>query len=423
MDDHPLRYALANELHARPFPALAVPSRAAYLAIKHASDSIGRTPSEDRAHLVDLLSRHGAPHPEPGATHWMGQIGRHWLKWECHTEFVTYTLFTEDTTIRPFDPAPFDLFPQDWLARAPGIRFTSILIDVTALPEEETVTRRLEEDFVSESLAVSQVIDGAAIIAGDFRIDPAGHMRFALFVRAGTGPRRVGRILQRLTEIETYKAMSMLGFARTRELSARMGPLDRELARLMQDMQNPASKSEETLRQLLDISAEAEGLRSETSFRFGATAAYEALVNQRIAVLREERFGGRQTFAEFMARRFDPSMRTVKATERRLDALAAAASRAGELLRTRVDVERSAQNQKLLESMDRRADLQLRLQKTVEGLSVVAISYYALNLLTYLLAPLAAGLHLDKPLLTALLVPVTVIAVWLAIHRIRKTME
>ncbi len=103
-------------------------------------------------------------------------------------------------------------------------------------------------------------------------------------------------------------------------------------------------------------------------------------MNQRIDVLREERFEGRQTFGEFMMRRFDPAMRTVKATERRLQAMADRAMRAGDLLRTRVDVERSAQNQKLLESMDRRADLQLRLQKTVEGLSVVAISYYAVNL-------------------------------------------
>ena len=126
---------------------------------------------------------------------------------------------------------------------------------------------------------------------------------------------------------------------------------------------------------------------AQSSFRFGATGAYEAIVNQRIEVLREDRFQGRQTFAEFMMRRFDPAMRTVKATERRLQTMAERAIRAGDLLRTRVDVERSAQNQKLLESMDKRADLQLRLQKTVEGLSVVAISYYAVNLVLYMVQP------------------------------------
>jgi uncharacterized membrane-anchored protein len=159
------------------------------------------------------------------------------------------------------------------------------------------------------------------------------------------------------------------------------------------------------------------------SFRFGATAAYEAIVNQRIEVLREQRIEGRQTFAEFMMRRYDPAMRTVKSSESRLAAMAERAERAAELLRTRVDVERSAQNQKLLESMDQRADLQLRLQRTVEGLSTVAISYYAVNLLAYLLEPTAHALHISHGALLAGLVPIVVLAVWLMVRRIRKTLH
>ena len=162
---------------------------------------------------------------------------------------------------------------------------------------------------------------------------------------------------------------------------------------------------------------------ARNSFRFGATAAYEAIVHDRIQVLREHRFDGRQTFNEFMMRRYDPAMRTVKSTERRLAAMADRAIRAGELLRTRVDVERSAQNQKLLESMDRRADLQLRLQKTVEGLSVVAISYYAVSLASYAAYPLAGALGLSKAELTAALTVPVVGAVWWMLRRIQKKMH
>ena len=174
---------------------------------------------------------------------------------------------------------------------------------------------------------------------------------------------------------------------------------------------------------LLEVSAELETLLVNSSFRFGATGAYEALVNQRITVLREERFEGRQTFAEFMMRRFDPAMRTVKSAEKRLQAMSDRAMRAGELLRTRVDVERSAQNQKLLQSMDRRADLQLRLQHTVEGLSVVAISYYAVNLMAYLVYPLTEPFGVAKGTATAVLTPLVVVAVFMAIRRIRDKME
>src|SRR3546814_18423991 len=56
---------------------------------------------------------------------------------------------------------------------------------------------------------------------------------------------------------------------------------------------------------------------------------------------------------------------------------------ASNLLRTRVDIELEAQNRDVLMSMNRRARLQLRLQETVEGLSVVAISYYVVGLVGY----------------------------------------
>jgi uncharacterized membrane-anchored protein len=164
-------------------------------------------------------------------------------------------------------------------------------------------------------------------------------------------------------------------------------------------------------------------LDAQVAFRFGATWAYQAIVDQRIAVLREERFKGRQTFYEFMMRRYDPAMRTVRSTETRLTTLVDRARRAGELLRTKVDVERSAQNQALLESMDKRADLQLRLQKTVEGLSVVAISYYAVSLVGYLFYPLAEVVGMTKGALTALITLPVVGAVWYLVHRIRRSME
>ncbi|MDG1117569.1 MAG: DUF3422 domain-containing protein [Flavimaricola sp.] len=421
--DHPLRYALANELHARPFPSLKAPARAAYLALKPAENAAGRDRELDRAHLIRLLDRFGAQHPQPGATHYSGQIGRHQLKWESHTEFVTYTIFGEGVAQNPFDAATFAVFPEDWLAEAPGTRITSALIRIEQAETDDGIKEKMEQWFVPESLAISRVLDGDLIIGADFRIDSTGHLRFAVFARPTTGDRRIGRVVQRLCEIETYKSMSMLGLARARELNPRMAAMDVNLAALVKDMCGPMTDPAATLQSLLTISAELENTVAESSFRFGATGAYETIVNQRIEILREERFGGRQTFAEFMMRRFDPAMRTVKSTEARLHAMSARAVRAAELLRTRVDVERSAQNQEILGSLDRRADLQLRLQRTVEGLSVVAISYYAVNLVLYVAAPLEYALHIGKPVLTAVATPLVILAVWWMVHRIRKAME
>jgi uncharacterized membrane-anchored protein len=420
--DDPLRYSLVNELHARPFPVLQAPGQAAYLAIKQPGGMQDRDRQADRDNLVALLDRFGAPHPQPDATHYSGQIGRYRLKWESHTEFVAYTILGEGLEGAPFDGRLFRVFPEDWLMRASGQRITSALIRVEPMPEPEELAQKLQSWFVAESLATSHVVEEAAVIAGDFRVDPEGHMRFAVFVPAGTGPNRTGRIVQRLTEIETYKTMSMFGLAMVRANETELGIIDHELARLAEDMTRTVAP-DVVLKALLKIGADLEALTARTSFRFGATGAYRALVEQRIEVLRETRFEGRQTFAEFMMRRFDPAMRTVESAERRLADLATRVTRASDLLRTQVDVERSAQNQQLLESMDRRADVQLRLQKTVEGLSVVAISYYGVNLALYLLGPLAHERGIDKTWLAALATPAVIILVWLLVHRIRRRME
>ena len=423
IQDHPLRYQLANELHARPFPTLGAPCRAAYLAIKPAEDAAGRDRAADMAHLIALLDHYAAPHPEEGATHYFGQIGRHLLKWESHTEFVTYTIFGEGAAESPFDAKTFAMFPEDWLANAPGMRVTSALIRVEQQTGDEGIADKVRDWFVPESVAVSRVLDDDAVIAADFRIDPAGHMRFAVFSRPETGERRVGRVVQRLCEIETYKAMAMLGFSRCRKLGGDLGALDVRLSALTEALSGAPDETETTLNSLLQVSGELEALTAQSTFRFGATTAYEKIVNQRIEVLREERFEGRQTFGEFMMRRFDPAMRTVASTKARLDAMADRAIRASDLLRTRVDVERSAENKALLESMDRRADLQLRLQKTVEGLSIVAISYYAVNLAANMAVPFAGELGLSSGAMKAVLTPVVIALVWVMVRQIRKALD
>jgi uncharacterized membrane-anchored protein len=421
--DHPLRYKIANELHARPFPSLEAPSFAAFLAIKQPVGAGVRSREVDRAHLLDLLDRFGAAHPPPDATHYFGDLGKHRLKWESHSEFVTYTVFGTSPDAGNFDAARFDAFPEDWLANMPGKRLTSALICIRPMSGDEKIRQYFAENFVLESLAASRVVDGSAVVAGDFRIDSAGHMRFAVLTRPGIGARRVGRIVQRLCEIETYKAMAMLGFQRARELSVKLGPVEQRLTALFDDMMRPDNRPDQSLRDLLAVSTELEGLLAQMTYRFGATEAYRLIVDQRIAVLREDRFEGRQSFADFMSRRFDPAMRTVASTRAQLDALAERAMRGSQLLRTQVDVARSEQNQKVLESMDRRADLQLRLQNTVEGLSVVAISYYAVNLVSYVLAPFAKGVGIEKPLIAGVATPLVLAGVWLMVRHIRKKMH
>jgi uncharacterized membrane-anchored protein len=140
--------------------------------------------------------------------------------------------------------------------------------------------------------------------------------------------------------------------------------------------------------------------------------------------LREERVEGLQTIDEFLERRLAPAMRTCEAVMARLETLSARIARAGELLRTRVDVALEAQNSDVLRSMNRRAKMQLRLQQTVEGLSIAAISYYLVGLVGLVgyaaKAAKTTGLSLDVDIVTGLSIPVVVGLVGAALWRLRR---
>src|SRR5262249_56180919 len=137
------------------------------------------------------------------------------------------------------------------------------------------------------------------------------------------------------------------------------------------------------LDELTAWAAELEAGAGGSLFRFGASRAYNEIVQLRLNTIGERPFGGYPTWSQFLARRMAPAMRTCATIEERQANLSTKLARAANLLRTRVDVELEQQNRDLLQSMNERTRLQLRLQATVEGLSVAAISYYVIGLLGY----------------------------------------
>jgi uncharacterized membrane-anchored protein len=178
---------------------------------------------------------------------------------------------------------------------------------------------------------------------------------------------------------------------------------------------------ESLLHELTRLAAEVESGLSASQFRFGASRAYAELVRTRITELRERRLPGLQTIGEFMARRFEPAVATCVTVSSRLHDLSERVAQASSLLSTRVDIARERQNQSLLSSMDRRAKLQLRLQQTVEGLSVAAIVYYAAGLVSYVTKAIrAGGVPIDADLVTGLAVPVVAVAAITAVRRARR---
>lgn len=420
---HPERIALSNELHARPFPVLTAPGGAASIAIERDTSK----PDSDRDHLISLMDRYGAAHPAPGASHHSVDLGKVRLKWERHSEFATYTLLADQVSELPFSGDLFKFFPDEWRAQSSGRLLSSVLVRIEAAKTTADVIKRIRnvgsDWFYDEAMAAAFVLEKEAAIVGDFRLDDQGHIRFAVFQIGDTDAHRIGRIVQRLIEIETYKTMSMLTLPIARDVFARLSDLDRDLGNVVSGMTQKTGDPQTDLNHLLDISSRVESFSAETAFRFTAAEAYSALVYSRVEVLREERLAGYQMFSEFMMRRFEPAMRTCQSASARLAGISGRAARASRLLGTRVSVQVNDQNRKILETMDKRAALQLRLQETVEGLSVVAISYYAVSLLVKFLYPFAGQVGLSESWIGTMVVAPVVLVVWLMVRNIRKMAE
>lgn len=415
--EHPARFALTNELHARPFPAVNPPEQVLHFALL-----LGEQQGDaDFAHLLTLCRRFGIAPPETGAKHYFADFGSFRLKWERHAEFATFTVFRDGVAGEPFAETAARNLPADWLQSAPGELIVATQIAVMAPSEEATDPAALGRWFVTGSLCGSTVGNGAVEIWTDFRIHADGASRFLL-----CGPRvdqrRVGRLVQRILEIETYRTLALLGLPVARSIGRQVAEMERDLAQLIAAIGTDGAPDQDAnlLGRLMTLARHLEELIATSSFRFGATSAYSALVEARLRILKEVPVAGRQTLREFLDRRLIPAVRTCATMSGRLEDLHQRLARSANLLRTRVEIALERQNGALLASMNRRARQQLRLQETVEGLSAAAISYYVVGLVAYIAKPFGDAM---LPWITAAAVPVVLVLAFIVSRRIRAAQK
>ena len=415
MQDHDQRIALHNEVHARPPEALQVPMAIAHIVMW--TDRDGREAS--RNHLAQLLRDHHLPTPAANSTHLRADFGSWRLRWELHTEFVTWT-FMREMPAGPANVMPqtaVQAVPQQWLDQLPGECL--VRLHLWAMSVRDMDAAWVSQCLREESLVASTVADGLAEVHTDFQMHADGFARMVLFA-GNMAPRRLGRLVQQLLEIETYRMVALLGLPAARAAGAVLADAERELAELAQAIRSAKREDEAgLLDRLTRLAGQVEGQYAATHSRFSASRAYFELIDRRIHDIRESRLSGLQTIAEFMERRLSPARSTCDWAVRRQTALSERVSRMSNLLRTRVEIEQQQSNQELLATMNRRQGLQLQLQSTVEGLSVAAITYYITGLVHYVVEGLSRhGWPWGVDITTAATVPLVALLVWLFIRRI-----
>ena len=402
MRDHTLRAALSEEMHLRRLPRFAAPCRLVQIVtvLDEATADAARAHIETLAEaarvIVPLASKYGVLALD-GVT----------LVWERHTEFATYTLLRPGAFAEPFDPALFEPALSTILADMPGAIIRATQIALVSGDPTEPQPDELDPWFAAEATIVCDVADASARIVSDFRLNRDGYGRL-LILDHGLERDEPAQLVLRLQELGNYRNMALLGLPLAQRLTPSVSQLETRLAQLTHAVSERTSQDDLLLDELTFLSAQLAHLVAETRYRMSATRAYAQLSTDRLASLRIGAVRGYQTLADFTERRLVPAVRTCDSFSARLEDLSQRAAWTSELLRTRIDIALTKQNRDLLLSMDARAKVQLRLQQTVEGLSVVAISYYLVALVGYLLSALPDVRH-DLAVATA--VPLVVAAV------------
>jgi uncharacterized membrane-anchored protein len=430
--DDSQRVLLHNEVHARPPARVRLPAMIVFVAVLN--EGVSR--EQECEHLRRLPGMADLSVDRLQGNFLRMLFEAYTLKWERHTEFTRYS-FVQDlppgTGLGSQDP---DLLahlaaPSGWLRDIPGRTVAAIeLVMLHAeLPEQAPEAQAALMApalrwFGGQHVVASQLGGGHSWAVTDFQLRPSGFERMLVIAPPGTTETRAGRISQRLLELETYRLMALRGLPVAKTLSPMLGEAEAQLATITAQLENTSASEQALLDQLVALAARVERATAESNYRFAATRAYDTLVAQRIGELREKPIPGTQTIGEFMQRRLSPAIATVAATAQRLASLSERVSRTSALLRTRVDIVTEAQNQQLLEKLTKGQELQLRLQSTVEGLSIAAISYYVISLLLYVGKGLkAAGVPLNAEIATGALIPLVLWSVWRTTKRIHDKLQ
>ena len=422
------RHALHNEVHARPPARIRMPALVVYVAVLNT----GVSRAAECAHLQRLP---GLQHLSEAdlSNHFVRlRHADHSIKWESHNEFSHYTIcqpLAPGTGLHSSDTellASLSLSP-DWLGNIPGQTMAAIqLLMLHADLDDVATNMATARTWLGERLTVASVMgnNGHSWALTDFALRDSGFERMLVLAPEGTTDTRAGRIAQRMLELETYRLMALRGLPVAKQLMPMLTATERELADITGQIERGSESDPQLLNHLATLAARVEQAIASHAYRFAASSAYHGIVSQRIAELRERAIPGTTTIGEFMNRRLSPAMATVSATANRLSSLSERITRATALLRTRVDIATETQNQLLLEKLTKGQDLQLRLQSTVEGLSIAAISYYVVSLLLYVgKAAKAMGLPIHPEMAAGAAIPLVLWAVWRTTRRIHEKLH
>jgi uncharacterized membrane-anchored protein len=421
MDLHPLKDALIDELHNRPFPVVDLPAQVSSLVFLHNSN---REAELDQ--LIALAQSQGATAPKANADCYYQSFKEFDLRWEFHNEFSTYTVIRHGEPEQALFTDIFSFLPSDWVKNLQGQVIAANHIDLRPAALAPKTEQEFAQKFNDQRLVGSKIYDGLATIWTSVQSEDDGFIR-TLIIDEGLDSSQAGRVIRNLLEIAAYRSMTLLALPTARQLMPEVRHLEQRLVETNDKLNQLVSLEDEQalMNELIEEATQLEKLVADHNFRFSASEAYFNLTESRLNMLREQKIPTIRTLKQFHARRFIPAFNTCMSVVKRKENLSKRISRTSELLHLRLQLSLETQNQQLLASMDKRSEIQLRLQQTVEGLSVIAMTYYSMSLIELLLKPVVMEnyLPISQGMALAVITPVVFLGAIFLTLRIRKKLH
>ena len=418
---HPQHLELHQEIHARPHPSIKSPCSISHIAYFHADKSV----EDEYSALNELAGKFQVNGVTQSSNSYFQDFGLFELRWENHREFSTITIIRPISGEHSGEKA-IDVFPNDWLEQFPGEAISACHVFISQISSTISSIKSVKDKVTSllggSSKVACHITNWQASLWSSLQLDKDGFNQFVIDSQSES-PTQVGRLLLMLLEIETYRQMALMALPVAKKIAPKATELGQQCAKILSKIAKIDNASDESklLQELTDVAAEVERLRASSSYRFSATRAYSELVNSRLDELNQEPIDGKDMLGEFLQRRFMPAIRTCASVSLQLESLSKRLTRASDLLRTRVDQTIAEQNQKLLESMNHRSHMQLRLQQTVEGLSVAAISYYLISLIKIVLHSFSEEfVHLNENLVLVIISPLVLLTIFIIVRNMKK---
>lgn len=398
---HPDREAVISEPHARPHLPVSSDDIILHLGFQ-----------VEGSDLTSILKKLSPTLMEANRRHYVKAFDQVSVKLEQHTEFVSLTCLCAK-------------HKQDRISELLASLLGDVQVHVIAMTKLYMCQSAEEANsyLPTNHSVYGGVMRGQINVSSSLMPDIEGYIAYV--VQSETteehDSNELGRRIQRLLDMETYRTMCLLGLPMARRASQRLEELEEEVKKIAAQINVEATDDLHAMfDRVAQCSQDCNSLHADTGFRYAASRAYYDLAQQRLDSLEEFKAGSLQSISGFVRSRLSPGMATIDSVAKRQSTLSTDINNALSLLRTRIDLNLAQDNQDLLKSMDARHRQQVIIAQTVEGLSAVAITYYSIGLLAYMIKGAKDWLPVTPGVGIALSVPLVLISVWSFLH-IKRT--